>query len=107
MSKKQFKAQASSGRAFGGSSAGAALSGTFGSHASPLSYVYEAPDLGGIADANVAVTFKNLMKKDATTKAKALEELQAHLAPPHVDVEDALLTAWVRYSIPALSTSIA
>jgi len=97
MSKKQFRSQASSGRAaFGGGFGGGFGSSAFGAHASPLSYVYEAPDLSNIADANVAVTFKNLMKKDSTTKAKALEELQQHVTSPDANIEEALLAAWVR-----------
>lgn len=59
--------------------------------------MYEAPDLSDIADANVAVTFKNLMKKDSTTKAKALEDIQQYIASPEVNIEEALLAAWVRH----------
>jgi len=105
MSKKQFRSQASSGRAafgagFGGGAGGAAGFGgsTFGAHASPLSYIQEVPDLSGVSDPNVAVTFKNLAKKDSTTKAKALEELQSYVASPGVDVEDVLLAAWVCFN---------
>lgn len=94
---KKFKSQASSGRAaFGGTAFGGGFgSSTFGSTASPLSYIFEAPDLSGIHDANVTVVFKNLMKKDSTTKAKALEELQQHVASSGIEIEDALLNAWV------------
>lgn len=94
MSKKQFRSQASSGRASGfGTGFGAS---SFGSHASPLSYVFEAPDLSGLADANVVVSFKNLMKRDGTTKAKALEEIQTFITSSNVDIEESLLAAWVR-----------
>jgi E3 ubiquitin-protein ligase listerin len=74
--------------------------GGFSSPSSSLSYVAEPPDLSGISEANVAVSFKNLQKKDATTKAKALEDLVAHAQAnphePHGGVEDAILDAWVR-----------
>lgn len=95
MSKKVFKSQASSGRlptsgfgGFGGSAFGS-------SQSSVLSYIQEAPDFSGISDANVVVAFKNLSKRDATTKAKALEDLLATFAAPDATVEEGLLEAWV------------
>jgi len=94
MSKKQFKSQASSGRVgtgfggFGGSGFGT-------TQGSPLSYIQEPPDYSGISDANVIVAFKNLSKKDSTTKAKALEDIQAYVSSS-AEVEDGLLEAWVR-----------
>lgn len=101
MSKKGFKSQASSGRAISG--AGGFGSGfgtsTFQTYSSPLSYVYEPPDLSGLSDANVGVYFKNLMKKDVTTKAKALEELEAYIKPAEVQIEETFLSAWVREPI--------
>ena len=100
MSKKQFRSQASSGRAAFG--AGASFGNSFGGSAfgasSPLSWIAEPPDLSGFSDPNVAVSFKNLTKKDSTTKAKALEDLQAHVAAPDQQVEEAVLEAWVRSS---------
>lgn len=96
MSKRQFKSQASSGRApsaFGGFGS----SGFGSSQSSVLSYIQEPPDFSGISDSNVVVAFKNLSKKDATTKAKALEDLQAHVNTPEVEVEDGFLEAWVRF----------
>lgn len=106
MSKKAFKSQASSSRvvsgAFGGdgavlgNSAGTSVFGAVPS--SPLSYVYEPPDLSGFSDPNVGVAFKNLQKKDGTTKAKALEDLQAYVAllgAKPGGVEEAVLMAWV------------
>ena len=103
--RRAFKAQASSSKAaFGQVSAsfGADASG----HASPftsvspsaLSYVYEPPDLSGISDPVVVVALKNLQKKDSTTKAKALEDLEAFVLPikdsSHDGVENAVLEAW-------------
>lgn len=108
MSKKQFKSQASSSRAVSGAFgvSDAAFSGsTFGgaSHfgavsSSSLSYVYEPPNLTGISEPNVVVAFKNLQKKDSTTKSKALEDLQGYvlsLGTEKGGVEDAILEAWV------------
>lgn len=105
MSKKAFKSQASSSRAvsnnFGGAledtSLGAPQSNFGGVVASPLSHVYEPPDLRALADPNVVVAFKNVQKKDSITKAKALEDLQGYIFSfsDHAVPEEALLEAWV------------
>lgn len=104
MSKRQTKAQASSSRAappgaFGGGFGGFGSStGTFGSSASLLSYLAEQPDLSTVSDPNVVVNFKNLSKKDSTTKAKALEDIQAYIAAcaqAQQELEDGILDAWV------------
>ncbi|KAG7124989.1 E3 ubiquitin-protein ligase listerin like [Verticillium longisporum] len=67
---------------------------------SGLSYLTEPPDFSSISDANVGVAFKNLLKKDATTKTKALEELvayvRAHPHEQHGGAEEAILEAWVQ-----------
>ena len=79
-----------------GSSTGTSAFGAVPS--SPLSYVYEPPDLSEFSDPNVVVAFKNLQKKDGTTKAKALEELQAYvlsLGSESGGVEEVVLAAWV------------
>lgn len=107
MSKKPFKSQASSSRA---------ISGTFGVHegsgysglgstlafgalaSSPLSYIYEPPDLSSISEPNIIVALKNLQKRDSTTKSRALEDLQSYVTQLGVDkggVEDEMLEAWV------------
>ena len=97
MSKRQFKSQASSSRA----TPGAAFGG-FGSNStgSTLSYLTEPPNLSLIGDASVVVGFKNLSKKDGTTKAKALEDLrtyvQAHPFEEGGGPEESILEAWVR-----------
>ena len=103
MSKRKAKLHASSERAaFGGLSDNV----LFGSHAtsvlfatsSNLSYLAEPPDFSTINRADVRVAFKNLLKKDAITKSKALEELQGYiqsLDPNKEQVEDAVLEAWV------------
>ena len=85
--------------AFGGAATG-----------SSLSYLAEPPSFAAVSDPNVVVSLKNVLKKDSTTKAKALEDLLQHVqAHPHEQgggVEDALLDIWVRLSpIPAHLTS--
>ncbi|KAL8926416.1 MAG: hypothetical protein Q9208_002959 [Pyrenodesmia sp. 3 TL-2023] len=101
---KAFKAQASSSRAVSGAFAPADgvpahFGGGFGAvPASPLSYVYEPPDLSSISEPNVVVAFKNLQKKDSTTKAKALEDLQNFVSglDPKDGVEEAVLEPWIK-----------
>lgn len=91
------KAQASSARAastFGASAFGSAPA--FGASSSPLSYVSEPPDLSAISDPNVVVYFRNLSKKDSTTKAKALEDIQTHVASLQQPVEEGILEAWIK-----------
>lgn len=100
---KAFKSQASSSRAVSGAfapadGASAHFGGGFGAvPASPLSYVYEPPDLSNISEPNVVVAFKNLQKKDSTTKAKALEDLQNFVSglDSKDGVEEAILEPWV------------
>ncbi|KAH7353820.1 hypothetical protein B0T11DRAFT_121007 [Plectosphaerella cucumerina] len=100
MSKFQGK-----GARFGGAGAFSSPARGFGgfssqSTSSGLSYLVEPPDLSSISDANVVVSFKNLLKKDATTKTKALEELvayvQAHPFEQEGGTEEAILEAWVQ-----------
>ncbi|KAK3706180.1 hypothetical protein LTR37_012881 [Vermiconidia calcicola] len=101
MSKRQFKSQASSGRA--GGTFGGFGSSTFGTgNSSILSYIQEPPDYSSIGDPNVTVAFKNLSKKDATTKFKALEDLQAYVDPADAEITDAFLEAWAKI-FPRLS----
>lgn len=96
MSKRHFKSHATSGRAAG---AFGTLGGSgFGSgQSSVLSYVQEPSDYSSISDSNVVVAFKNLSKKDATTKAKALEDLQLYVTSSEVDIEETFIEAWVSF----------
>lgn len=100
MPKRPVKTQASSTRAASGAFAGSFRSSSpafgFGTPSSPLSYVSEPPDLSSISDPNVVVAFKNLSKKDSTTKAKAVEELQAYVSASSEQIEEAILETWVR-----------
>ncbi|KAI5363949.1 Putative E3 ubiquitin-protein ligase listerin [Septoria linicola] len=101
MSKRQFKSQASSGR-LGGFGGGFGSSAFGSGSSSVLSYVQEPPDYSAVSDSNVVVAFKNLSKKDSTTKAKALEDLLSFLAGTKSEVEDAVIEAWVK-QYPRLS----
>ncbi|KAI0477955.1 hypothetical protein F4859DRAFT_43090 [Xylaria cf. heliscus] len=100
MSRKPGKARAASSKAVPG--IGAATFGSFASAASGtnLSYLAEPPDVSSVSNANVVVSLKNLQKKDATTKAKALEDLLAHAQTHPYDqdggVEEPVLEAWVQ-----------
>ncbi|RMZ66379.1 ring zinc finger [Pyrenophora seminiperda CCB06] len=95
---RSTKAQASSARATTASTFGAFGGATpaFGASSSTLSYVSEPPDLSAISDPNVVVYFRNLSKKDSTTKAKALEDIQAYVSALHEPVEDGLLETWIK-----------
>lgn len=101
MSFKGAKGRAASGRGFG--SPAPSSFGGFSSHSTSsgsLSYLSEDPDLSSLSDPNIVVSFKNLLKKDNTTKSKALADLiqytQAHPNETDGGVEEAILEAWVR-----------
>lgn len=96
MGKRQFTSQASSARA-ANASAGFGLG--FSTTSTRLSYLTEPSNLSSISDANVVVSFKNLSKKDGTTKSKALEDLRTFIqTQPNEQggAEEAILEAWVR-----------
>ncbi|KAJ4345091.1 hypothetical protein N0V95_005938 [Ascochyta clinopodiicola] len=95
MSKRSAKAAASSARAASTFGSAPAFGGSFGGSASQLSYVAEPPNLSAISDPNVIVFFRNLSKKDSTTKAKALEDLQTHIVALQAPVEEGVLDAWI------------
>src|SRR5882724_11187898 len=67
---------------------------------STLSYFADLPDISSISNPNVVVFFKNLFKKDSTTKARALEDLQTYLNENPQNVEDPVLDAWVSSIMP-------
>ncbi|KAH8726392.1 hypothetical protein GQ44DRAFT_650670 [Phaeosphaeriaceae sp. PMI808] len=91
--KRPAKSRAAASSAFG-SFGGSSTAFGATSH-SQLSYVAEPPDLSAISNPNVVVYFRNLSKRDSTTKAKALEDIQAYIAKE--PAEDGLLEAWVLY----------
>lgn len=112
MKKNHAKAQASSvqnastGAAFGSGFGNASTA--FGAGASRLSYLAEQPDISSLSDSNLVVIFRNLSKKDTTTKAKALEELQAfvsELKSRQDEVDESFLTAWIKV-YPRLSIEV-
>ncbi|KAK1749513.1 hypothetical protein QBC47DRAFT_151355 [Echria macrotheca] len=77
----------SAGSSFGGF-------GAFGgSSTTSLSYITPPPDLSNIPH-QIVVPFKNLLKKDSTTKAKALEELLSYVQEHDGELEDPILEAW-------------
>lgn len=97
MKRGKGKAAAPAGSGFGaGSFGGFGASGG----GSSLSYLAEPPSFSDISDPNVVVSLKSVLKKDATTKAKGLEELvayvQAHPFDSDGGVEESLLDVWVR-----------
>lgn len=59
-----------------------------------LSYIAPPPDLSGIPQ-DIIVPFKNLLKKDSITKAKALEEIVAYVQNQKDDLAEPILDAWV------------
>ncbi|EQL34360.1 hypothetical protein BDFG_03719 [Blastomyces dermatitidis ATCC 26199] len=113
---KKFKSQASSSRAaFGGFGNSAGAFGKFstdsmtqGGASSSLSYIAEPPDLSRISQPQLVVSFKNLLKKDTTTKTKALEDLQDFLCAQDTrseSLEDGLIEAWIKI-YPRMSIDI-
>ncbi|RCI09883.1 hypothetical protein L249_3874 [Ophiocordyceps polyrhachis-furcata BCC 54312] len=78
-----------SGSGFGSSAAG-----------SSLSYLTEPPSFAAVTDPNVVVILKNALKKDSTTKTKALEDLLSYVRAHPFDqgggVDDALLDIWAQ-----------
>lgn len=100
------KTPGSKGRIASGKGFGSPAPSGFGGFATPsstagsLSYLSDPPDFSSISDPNIIVSFKNLLKKDNTTKSKALADLisytQAHPHEQDGGVEEAVLEAWVQ-----------
>ncbi|KAJ5091452.1 hypothetical protein NUU61_006322 [Penicillium alfredii] len=100
---KKFKSQASSSRAAAGAFGSfGGFSGAFsteGKDPSALTYIAEPPDLSRIAEQQLVIAFKNLLKKDEITRTKALEELKDYIL--NVEgrrgtLDDGFLEAWVK-----------
>ncbi|EKV08568.1 RING zinc finger protein, putative [Penicillium digitatum] len=109
---KKFKSQASSSRA------AASAFGSFGSFSgglssegkepSALTYIAAPPDLSRIAEQQLVIAFKNLLKKDDITRLKALEELRDHISTVEEKkgtLDDGFLDAWFRI-YPRLSIDL-
>ncbi|EXJ67710.1 uncharacterized protein A1O5_09056 [Cladophialophora psammophila CBS 110553] len=104
---KKFKSQASASSARAASAAfGSSSSSAFGFRTpspgfqtapSSLSYIAEQPNLSIVSNPNLVVSLRNLSKKDSTTKAKALEELQDYVnsLTSGDSIDSGLLDAWV------------
>lgn len=96
---QQTKAAArATGSSFGGFGGSGGAEGT-----GSLSYLAEPPSFSAVADPNVVVYLKNVLKKDSTTKTKALEDLllyaQAHPFETDGGVEEAILEVWVSFPV--------
>ncbi|KIV95004.1 hypothetical protein PV10_02712 [Exophiala mesophila] len=96
---KKFKSHASSARAASNALSSSSFgfgspSNAFQTAPSTLSYITEFPDLSTVSDPNLVVSLRNLGKKDSTTKAKAIEELQEHVAQAK-PIEPGFLDAWI------------
>lgn len=67
--------------------------------ASRLSYIYEPPDLSNLPDPNIGVAFKSMQKKDSSTKARGLEDLEKCIESLDTsNLDDTILEAWVCFS---------
>jgi E3 ubiquitin-protein ligase listerin len=81
----------------------------FAKSVSPLSYLAELPDTSTISNPSTVVIFKNLFKKDSTTKTRALEELTSTLSAlqkKDEPLEDAIVQVWTSvYPRTSIETS--
>jgi hypothetical protein len=99
---KKFKSQASSSRAAAGTFGGfggfsSSVSGQ-GRELSPLTYVTEPPDLSRISDPQLAIAFKNFLKKDDVTRTKAIDDIKSYVSKVAANdgtLDDGFLEAWV------------
>ncbi|KAK1146565.1 hypothetical protein N8T08_002995 [Aspergillus melleus] len=100
---KKFKSQASSSRAAAGAfGTFGGFSGAFstqGREPSSLTYVAEPPDLSRISEPQLAIAFKNFLKKDEVTRTRALDELKDFVSGVESSrgtLDDGFLEAWVK-----------
>lgn len=98
---KKFKSQASSSRAatstFGSFGRFSSTSGA-GREPSSLTYVAEPPDLSRISEPQLAIAFKNFLKKDEVTRTKSLDDLNDYISSVEArsgTLDDGFLEAWV------------
>ncbi|KAL2267324.1 hypothetical protein VTJ83DRAFT_4601 [Remersonia thermophila] len=81
---------------FGRKKPGASFGG-FGASATTLSYLTPPPDFSAIPH-EVVVQYKNLLKKDSTTKEKALQDILAYvrrLGPNPETLEEAVIDTYI------------
>ncbi|PWY66441.1 hypothetical protein BO70DRAFT_345831 [Aspergillus heteromorphus CBS 117.55] len=100
---KKFKSQASSSRAaagaFGSFGGFSSAFSSQGREPSSLTYVAEPPDLSRISEAQLAIAFKNFLKKDDVTRTKALDDLRDHVLGVESrggTLDDGFLEAWIK-----------
>lgn len=74
------------------------MSGDLGydGYAVTLNYFTGLPNPNAIGDANTAVLFKSLLKKDSVTKEKTLVELLEALAPTTAYTDELTIISWVQ-----------
>ncbi|KAK4442443.1 hypothetical protein QBC34DRAFT_25201 [Podospora aff. communis PSN243] len=65
------------------------------SSSTTLSYITPPPDLSSIPQ-EIVVPFKNLLKKDSITKAKALDEILSYVRGHNGELDESILEAWVQ-----------
>ena len=85
-------------RGFGKDNSGGGFGGFggFRESSASLSYITAPPDLSGIPQ-EIVVPFKNLLKKDSTTKAKALEEIISYVQSSPSEnggLDESIIEAW-------------
>ncbi|KAL4750686.1 hypothetical protein BDW72DRAFT_193622 [Aspergillus terricola var. indicus] len=100
---KKFKSQASSSRAaagtFGGFGGFSSSVPGEGRELSSLTYVTEPPDLSRISDPQLAIAFKNFLKKDDVTRTKAIDDIKSYVSNVAANdgtLDDGFLEAWIR-----------
>ena len=100
---KKIKSQASSSRAaastFGSFGGFSSAFSSQGREPSSLTYVTEPPDLSQISEPQLAIAFKNFLKKDEVTRSKSLDDLKDYVSDVEVRkgaLDDGFLEAWVR-----------
>ncbi|KAK6342555.1 hypothetical protein TWF718_007959 [Orbilia javanica] len=90
-------AAALSGRGFGAASSSSAFGFTSRERtsSSPLSYFAEPPDIKSISTPALVVVFSNLLKRDDTTKEKALADLLDYVTE-QATIENAIVNCYVQ-----------
>ncbi|KAK6515706.1 hypothetical protein TWF281_004297 [Arthrobotrys megalospora] len=89
-------AAALSGKAFGASSSSAfGFTSRERTSSSPLSYFAEPPDIKAISVPALVVVFSNLLKRDDTTKEKALADLLDYVTEQET-IENAIVNCYVQ-----------
>ena len=103
MSKRQFKTHASSSRAdlrthnpLQSAFTPSVVDDVF--DVPQLSNLAEPPDLTSIRDPRLVVLLKNLLKRDVTTKAKALDEIHEFISSTTGGLDESFVEAWVGFS---------